>query len=68
LREFKPRLGAASDGLSGFSLPPLRDVLAADLDQDGDTDLLAVSAAGRLPFLRNDGGNAHARLKVRAVA
>ena len=40
--------------------------LAADLDADGDSDLLLVTAAG-LRLLRNDGGNAGGQLKVRLV-
>jgi tetratricopeptide (TPR) repeat protein len=54
-------------GLASLELPPARDLIAADLDNDGDTDLLVVTTAGRLHFLRNDGGNAHTQLKLRLV-
>ena len=54
-------------GLASMPLPPVREVLAADFDGDGDTDLLLVTAAGRMHFLRNDGGNANGQLKLRLV-
>lgn len=54
-------------GLDALTLPPLRDGLAADLDSDGDTDLLLVSREDQLHLLRNDGGNAHGQLKLRLV-
>lgn len=57
----------AATGLTSIALPPLRDALAADLDNDGDTDLLLVTAAGRLRFLRNKGGNGRAQLKLRLL-
>ena len=38
----------------------------ADLDSDGDTDLLFHSEAG-LHFLRNDGGNSNRQVKVRFI-
>ena len=37
---------------------------AADIDQDGDSDLLLARESG-LTFLRNDGGNANRQLKIR---
>ena len=57
---------AESTGLASLQLPPLRDVVAADFDADGDTDFLLVSA-GQLHFLRNDGGKANGQLKLRLV-
>jgi len=48
------------------SLPAIRDLLAADLDGDGDTDLLLVTANG-LRLLRNDGGNVNSQIKLRLV-
>lgn len=56
---------SAATGVSALNLPPLREVVPADFDRDGDTDLLLVSAAGQLLFLRNEGGNANHQLKVR---
>ena len=41
-------------------------LVAADFDQDGDTDLVTSSAAG-LALWRNDGGNANKQLKLRLV-
>jgi len=55
-------------GLPTTALPFLRDVVAADADLDGDTDLLLVETRGRLRYLRNDGGNANKQLKVRLVS
>lgn len=55
-------------GLTGATLPPLRDVVAVDADLDGDTDLMLVAAGGGLRFLRNDGGNANKQFKVRLVS
>ena len=40
------------------------EIVAADFDNDGDSDLIA-STAGGLRFLRNDGGNANGQLKLR---
>ena len=54
-------------GLATMTLPPVREILAADFDGDGDTDLLLVMAVGRMHFLRNDGGNANGQLKLRLV-
>lgn len=45
---------------------PVDDVVAADFDQDGDTDLVMASGAG-LRYWRNDGGNANKQLKLRLV-
>ena len=54
-------------GLAAMTLPPVREIVAADFDGDGDTDLLLVTAAGRLHFLRNDGGNANGQLKLKLI-
>lgn len=66
----------AEAGLAAVDLPaPLtgtgpaagrRALLAADLDGDGDTDLLLATAGG-LRLLDNRGGDAHRQLKVRLV-
>jgi hypothetical protein len=53
-----------STGLSSLILPPIGDIITADFDNDGDTDLMLVTASG-LIFLRNDGGNANRQLKLR---
>ncbi|MGO8926017.1 MAG: FG-GAP-like repeat-containing protein [Limisphaerales bacterium] len=45
---------------------PVDDVVAADFDQDGDTDLVMASGTG-LRYWRNDGGNANKQLKLRLV-
>ena len=44
----------------------VESLVAADFDQDGDTDLIA-SGPGGLQFWRNDGGNANRQLKLRLV-
>lgn len=41
-------------------------MVAADFDQDGDTDLV-TSAAGGLQIWKNEGGNANRQLKLRLV-
>jgi len=43
---------------------PVDDVVAADFDQDGDTDLVMATRTG-LRYWRNDGGNANRQLKLR---
>ena len=47
-------------------LSAVASIVAADFDQDGDTDLVTCSANG-LQFWRNDGGNANNQLKLRLV-
>lgn len=54
-----------STGLAKLSFPPITDVLALDIDGDGDTDLLPITARHGLHMLRNDGGHANGQLKVR---
>lgn len=54
-------------GLGTLELPPIRDLLPADADNDGDTDLLLLGGDGQLHFLRNDGGSAQRQLKLRFV-
>ena len=42
-------------------------VIAADFDDDGDTDLLVILADQTLRLLRNDGGNGNQQLKLHLV-
>jgi Tfp pilus assembly protein PilF len=61
-------------GTAGFSevtailgldkLGDVNDIVAADFDEDGDTDLITSATTG-LRFWRNDGGNANKQLKLR---
>jgi len=57
---------SAETGIDSISLPKPTHVVPADLDADGDSDLLLVTEAG-LRTLRNDGGNAGGQLKIRLV-
>jgi len=43
---------------------PVDSVLAADFDNDGDTDLLLTLADQSVKLLRNDGGNANQQFKL----
>ncbi len=54
-------------GLTSISLAPVRQVVAADLDGDNDTDLLLVTANQRMRLLRNEGGHVNGQLKVRLL-
>lgn len=56
-----------STGLSQVAVPATADLLAADIDADGDSDLLLVAEGGGMRLLRNDGGNANRQLKLRLV-
>jgi hypothetical protein len=44
-----------------------KGLLVVDYDDDGDLDLFVVNNAGQPRLYRNDGGNANAWLRVRAV-
>jgi len=57
---------SANTGIASIAVSTPSHVVAADLDTDGDSDLLLVTATG-LRLLRNDGGNAGGQLKVRLV-
>ncbi|HEX8852656.1 MAG TPA: FG-GAP-like repeat-containing protein, partial [Pyrinomonadaceae bacterium] len=53
---------AVSAGVSAFANSRL--FAAGDLDADGDTDLVALNAAGEVRLARNDGGNSNRSLRV----
>lgn len=61
-KEMSISLGLAKSAAAVFS-----EVKFADLDGDGDTDLLAALVGGGLKLLRNDGGNANLQLKLRLL-
>ncbi|MBL9126314.1 MAG: VCBS repeat-containing protein, partial [Verrucomicrobiales bacterium] len=54
-------------GLGALSGVEVADLLFADFDRDCDSDMLVVVADGPVRYLRNDGGNAHAQVKVHMV-
>lgn len=51
-------------GLSRIRVSRAHEVIAADVDGDGDTDVLIVGGGG-VRFLRNIGGDANGQLKLR---
>jgi len=55
---------SAALGLSRVKLDSPRGLIAADVDRDGDADLIVTSAAGVPVWLRNDGGNANRSLRL----
>ncbi|MBW1883944.1 MAG: VCBS repeat-containing protein [Deltaproteobacteria bacterium] len=57
---------SAETEIDSISLARPKQIVVADLDADGDSDLLLVTQAG-LRMLRNDGGNAAGQLKIRLV-
>ena len=63
------RLGflEVSETLGLASLRDVRQVLPADFDQDGDSDLVIALKAGGVRYLRNDGGNGNQSIKVRLL-
>lgn len=60
----KAGFAAGTTDLGLNKLGALDELLAADFDNDGDTDLIASTGSG-LQFLRNDGGNVNGQLKLR---
>jgi Tfp pilus assembly protein PilF len=59
------RRAVAGDLLAG---PPARAFVSADIDADGDTDLIVGLATGELRVLRNDGGNRNPSLRVQLTS
>lgn len=57
-RDFLSRASTVVDGTS-------RVFATGDMDNDGDTDLIAFAATGDLRFGRNDGGNLNSSVRVR---
>lgn len=51
-------------GLDKLRLPNVASIWPADLDRDGDTDLLVTLADNSLRVLRNDGGNKNHQVKL----
>ncbi len=54
----------AATGLEKIRMTTGVRVHMADLDRDGDSDLLFIGTGGTLRWARNDGGNANAQLKI----
>lgn len=54
-------------GLGAFSPGAGAEIHFADFDRDCDSDVIVALATGGLRFLRNDGGNANAQVKVQMV-
>ena len=56
-----------TSGALGIGANATRRIVAADLDNDCDTDLVLVLADGGLKIFRNDGGNQNRMVKIKAV-
>ena len=54
-------------GLDAFSGGPVSELHFADFDRDCDSDVVVALANGGLRFLRNEGANANAQVKVQMV-
>jgi Flp pilus assembly protein TadD len=54
-------------GLDRFAGGPVSAIHFADFDLDGDSDVIVALAKGGLRYLRNEGGNANAQVKVQLV-
>lgn len=57
----------AQIGLDQFDGGAVSSLHFADFDMDCDSDAIAALAGGGLRYLRNEGGNAHAQVKVRLL-
>ena len=51
-------------GLDKFDGDPVSEIHIADFDMDCDSDLIVALAKGGLRYLRNDGGDGNAQVKV----
>ena len=60
----------AAVGLANLKLTRPRSILAADIDRDGDADLIVTQEDGSAVMLRNDGGNRNhwLRLSLKGLA
>ena len=54
----------AATGLASRPLPNARAVVPADVDDDGDSDLVVTMASDGLTVLRNEGGNANHAVRL----
>src|SRR5207253_2228626 len=54
-------------GLDKLVKGKIDSIVAADFDNDGDTDLLVSISGEGLQMLRNEGGNANKQLKLRLI-
>jgi tetratricopeptide (TPR) repeat protein len=54
----------AAVGLADLDLKGARSILAADMDRDGDADLVVTQSNGDAVMLRNDGGNRNHWLRL----
>ena len=59
---------SAIGALSGGGPSAVRELAVADLDGDGDSDIVALTAAGALRVWRNDGGNRQRSVRVTLAA
>ncbi|MGE3311464.1 MAG: FG-GAP-like repeat-containing protein, partial [Limisphaerales bacterium] len=57
----------AALGLDKIAAGPVSSLVAADFDNDGDTDLAAAGEGLGIRLLRNEGGNANHQLKLRLL-
>ncbi|HEV8542378.1 MAG TPA: FG-GAP-like repeat-containing protein, partial [Verrucomicrobiae bacterium] len=57
----------AALGLDQFDGGPVSEIHFADFDRDCDSDVIVALANGGLRYLRNDGGNGNAQVKVQLI-
>ncbi len=55
-------------GIQDLKLPGVESVSAADVDTDGDTDLLLQITGGKVHRIINEGGHAHQQLKLSMIS
>lgn len=65
--DFKFTDMTATTGLAKLGAGEIDSLVAADLDQDGDTDIVCSVVGQGLKVFRNDGGNKNHQLKLRLV-